>query len=308
MKRKLELSDSSGKEQVSNTAQTSTTLSGAIAELGEDLKLFQGYKAYKALQNVSFASLFPTIKMPKPVTPTAKRERTVYAAIYTIYTTNSFDKLLDYISLNRKRKNDNFTKVRYTLSTNYEILFAEEGTHSDKIPAHFSMTGNPRASATCYTAGNIIFDSERRIVDISNKSGDWEPTFDTLFWQIAALVANEYSFADKVIIRKKSPRNFANYQVSSQDLIQFVLKNVSKEQLALMKERNVNLDMHQTRYDYVEQLPSCESHNEKADSSIDDLLTDKVLQAAVKTLRRRPREETTDGGDDYRPDCKRKLF
>ena len=79
-------------------------------------------------------------------------------------------------------------KIRYLVDTNYKLWFAEEGTPSKTIPPHHRMSN----SSFCFSAGNIRFTADFKSIHWSNhKSGDFQPSFDSIKWLLAILVANQ---------------------------------------------------------------------------------------------------------------------
>ena len=61
-----------------------------------------------------------------------------------------------------------------------------------RIPMHYQMTGKPTHVAFCMTAGVLeLSEDYSTIIRMSNKSCNFKPSFDSLKWAIATLVANQ---------------------------------------------------------------------------------------------------------------------
>ncbi len=79
--------------------------------------------------------------------------------------------------------------LRFMVRTNGDIVFAPEGPADNVVPAHTHMISDDNDDFRyCLAAGNIYFDSQDRVCQINNKSGDYKPPFDTLQFVIPALI------------------------------------------------------------------------------------------------------------------------
>ena len=95
---------------------------------------------------------------------------------------------LDHDLLEEKELNEETTTARFVVTSDNEVLFANEGKRTPIVPAHTDM------SSHVYTAGNIHFSSDwTEIVKITNKSGHFKPNFQSLVFLIPFLktVANQ---------------------------------------------------------------------------------------------------------------------
>ncbi len=119
--------------------------------------------------------------------------------------------------------------VRYFVDSNMQLWVAPEGVPSEKIPAHFQMSGVSKSQATCVAAGNLIFSEDfQRLVKVSNKSGDFQPNFQCLQWILAILITNEsnlpFALSDTLILEKAvfERGGGKKYSISTVDLRQWV--------------------------------------------------------------------------------------
>lgn len=83
------------------------------------------------------------------------------------------------------------TTIRYLIDTEYNLWLAREGAPGGKVPSHAQMTGSNSTGTSCIAAGNIKFSKENNtIIKINNKSGDFQPAFDSIKWLLAIIQAN----------------------------------------------------------------------------------------------------------------------
>jgi hypothetical protein len=96
----------------------------------------------------------------------------------------------------RQEQNDELL-ARFTVDSDYQLLFAKEGALSRITPAHSDMT------EVCYTAGNVRFSATdfETITEISNKSGHFKPSVASLLWMVAVLYANQEGFKFAPVIK-----------------------------------------------------------------------------------------------------------
>ena len=78
--------------------------------------------------------------------------------------------------------------IRFVVDKNMRIWFAREGTCSSAVPAHSDMI----ADEDVYTAGNLVFSKDyTTIIEITNKSGHYEPSFGSLVFFLSLLLGLE---------------------------------------------------------------------------------------------------------------------
>lgn len=88
-------------------------------------------------------------------------------------------------------KVDNKSTIRYLIDTEQQLWLAREGTPGGRVPPHGQMTGSNHTGVACIAAGNITFSlADKKIIMINNKSGDFQPGFDSVKWLFAILIAN----------------------------------------------------------------------------------------------------------------------
>jgi hypothetical protein len=105
--------------------------------------------------------------------------------------------LHDLIELLKKQSKDTYDpdadrlerfSVRFVVDRNFHCWFAREGDGTGCIPAHSDMVDNQ----SVFTAGNLVFSEDyTTIIEITNKSGHYEPRFGTLVFFLALLFSLE---------------------------------------------------------------------------------------------------------------------
>lgn len=110
------------------------------------------------------------------------------ASVHSIYPLCKLNELLNDI----KTIDPTEKTIRYLVDCSNQLWFAREGAPNKTIPAHYQMTGEPHNVARCLAAGNIEFSADfTRIIMVNHKSGDFRPTFESVQWPLAILIANE---------------------------------------------------------------------------------------------------------------------
>ena len=133
------------------------------------------------------AEIFST-SLDIPVFRSSRIGRIHKLSTFNIYPIGALDQLINVI----KAKESPIHTIRYLVDRGCNVWFAEEGPASASIPAHDQMRGEPSTSATCITAGNIVFsDDYLEMREFNHKSGDLRPSFDSLKWLFAVLIANQ---------------------------------------------------------------------------------------------------------------------
>ncbi|MGV3740550.1 MAG: hypothetical protein ACO1N3_04590 [Gammaproteobacteria bacterium] len=111
-----------------------------------------------------------------------------------IYSWMALNELIQYL---KQQKPDPFDdeadrlelfSIRFVVDRNMRVWFSREGTCSSGVPAHSDMVGDEQV----YAAGNLVFSKDyTTIVEITNKSGHYEPQFGTLVFFLSILFALE---------------------------------------------------------------------------------------------------------------------
>lgn len=115
-------------------------------------------------------------------------KKTTRNGVFSIHSLATLGELLA-----EKKKGNEIPDLRYLVDINGKAWFAREThTSAPPAPAHYKMTGSPRNAAYCKTAGNLFFSYDySTLLKLNNKSGDFRPSFNSLKWILAILVANE---------------------------------------------------------------------------------------------------------------------
>lgn len=117
--------------------------------------------------------------------------------------------------------------VRFLLRTNQSLVFGAEGRPKRHIPAHCQMAGNNPFTATCIAAGNAFFDEHQRLCAISNQSGDFRPSFDSLRFALNAFKSREIHMAEILILIKidMCGRAEATYSLNTSEISTFTAEH-----------------------------------------------------------------------------------
>ncbi|MBX9704344.1 MAG: hypothetical protein K2X39_09355 [Silvanigrellaceae bacterium] len=116
---------------------------------------------------------------------------------YVIYPLANLNDLLNQLKIDKSSQGINSystKKIRYLVTTNYQLMFALEGFPNDKVPHHYHMCGEEKNNAYCLGAGTIFLErnlDQFQITIINHQSGDFSPPVDSLKWVLALLLANE---------------------------------------------------------------------------------------------------------------------
>lgn len=90
--------------------------------------------------------------------------------------------------------------IRYLVNLDRQVLFAFEGRPSRTVPKHYWMTGELHEVAKSLGAGNVFFDESKKLITgISNGSGDFKPSKDSMQLALAILFSNEGVLNDQGI-------------------------------------------------------------------------------------------------------------
>lgn len=103
---------------------------------------------------------------------------------YQIFPLASFKELVELAGSGASKKN----KFRFVIDTDLQAWFALEGRPAGIIPPHFGLVSTNCKDAICRTAGNIKVE-DNKLISINHKSGDFSPSFDSLFY-LLILLAN----------------------------------------------------------------------------------------------------------------------
>lgn len=183
---------------------------------------------------------------------------------YTIYTLKN---LQDLVALAAGKKDT--VKLRYILSSDFELLFALEGRPSKQVPPHYGMTGLKSDSAVCITAGNIKVNKEGEITFISNKSGDFNPKWDSVHYALAALFACNVPCAESMELEKLNGPHIENEVISLAVLKEMVADTLSEELKEFCIKQNESTQNKQ--YEYEKKINPHQFHAGKDAGKLDRL-------------------------------------
>ncbi|MBA2709514.1 MAG: hypothetical protein H0U57_02855 [Tatlockia sp.] len=159
---------------------------------------------------------------------------------FKIYTLNTLNELVEEERLSSFK--DKPVTLRFLLTPTYELLFAREGTPNHIIPPHFAMTNKSQNEANCITAGNVKINKKGEIVFISNKSGDFQPAWDSLQFGISALLACDANFAETLIVEHSAVSGEITAHTYTLDSIKEELNSLTT-QFPIEKFRNINANL-----------------------------------------------------------------
>lgn len=119
--------------------------------------------------------------------------RRTYLGSFVLYPLTHLNMLIGILQNKMAVKfNEDHLRIRYLVDTNKKLWFAEEGSPTEGIPAHYQMTGQSTDIATCLSAGTLTFSSDFScLIAIDHKSGDFRPPFNSIKWLLAILVNSE---------------------------------------------------------------------------------------------------------------------
>ncbi|MCC5792839.1 MAG: hypothetical protein JJT82_09580 [Legionellaceae bacterium] len=136
---------------------------------------------------------------------------------YQVYSLNNFNDLCGAVQTNQYAEK---TRFRFLVDQTGKLWFAPEGIANNIIPAHYQITGQDRTYAKCYAAGTISVE-DGVLTSIDNKSGDFTPAFENLFY-LLAILANTDSLPFKISENLKIEENRGDHRtlvISSNDLM-----------------------------------------------------------------------------------------
>lgn len=231
--------------------------------------------------------VFQDIPKPEVFPGRSQNSRKRSQGSYKINTVNTIRALIEEIQLEKPKEK---VKLRFLLTTNFELLFAREGSPSNvhNIPGHYQMTGQELLAAKCLSAGNIVFDSKLQITKINNKSGDFRPSFNSLQSVLAVIEACELNYSSQVELEESLK---SSYTVNSGDLKAFIENRFKPEQLENYKKINLLLDPMTHHYKSTLTKYSLNKGMSYEDTA-SPLPQDKVLRKAVEKS-----QEMINGGD-----------
>lgn len=145
-----------------------------LSDISSDF--YSAHAAQTAIRKVSIPPLRPT---------------SIDQSIY------SWMALPDLIAKLKTKRRDSFDEeadrlerlsVRFVVDTHHHLWFSFEGECGVTIPAHSDMVND----ADVLSAGNLVFsDDYQTIIEITNKSGHYEPAFGSVVFLISSLFALE---------------------------------------------------------------------------------------------------------------------
>ncbi|GGI89427.1 hypothetical protein [Legionella impletisoli] len=151
-----------------------------------------------------------------------------------IYPLAQLHELLTVLKGKTQDDDEDDYKIRYLLDTKFNLWFGLEGFPGSEVPAHYQMTGEKREEATCFAAGNIQFSRDFTTIEaINNKSGDFQPPFQSIQWALAVLIHNlELSsttirLADELCIESAAP--IVQHRFTLDDVRQWVRLSFSEK-------------------------------------------------------------------------------
>ena len=91
-------------------------------------------------------------------------------------------------------------RISYIVDRDYKMWFAAKTNHTQRTPAHHQMTGKVGTESKCIAAGYIYFtEGFASILKIDHSSSDFNPSFQSLQWPLAILIANRPDLEKNVI-------------------------------------------------------------------------------------------------------------
>lgn len=126
-----------------------------------------------------------------------------YPGPFKIYSLSNIQNLIQKEQESNKKPSKKI-KLRFILTKNFELYFAEEGAASTKIPSHGNMTGCLPDQAIALSAGNIGFNEKGEMNFFSNKSGDFRPSWDSGQLSLAILFHSKIAMATEITLEKFS--------------------------------------------------------------------------------------------------------
>lgn len=129
-------------------------------------------------------------------------KRDVVSRTFTIYSLSTLKQLIG-----EKIKKHEKADFRVVIDGDKIARFARESHEGIPSPPHYGLVASQAKNAKCLTAGNIFLSSDyKTLIKISNKSGDFTPSCDSLKWLVAILILNEkdlpFSLPDTLQVEK----------------------------------------------------------------------------------------------------------
>jgi len=91
--------------------------------------------------------------------------------------------------------------MSYIVDLNYKMWFAAKTDGNQSTPAHHQMTGKVGTESKCIAAGRVHFtENFASIFKIDYNSSDFNPSFQSLQWPLAILVANKPDFIKSSVV------------------------------------------------------------------------------------------------------------
>jgi hypothetical protein len=192
--------------------------------------------------NYKTNALFPDIDCKTEPGFSAKRtDKFKIRGKHIIYSIKNLPTLIEKMRTHKEFNKQNELEIRYLLTCDNKLFFAEEGMASTKIPGHEHMTENGINKSSCKTAGNLKINDEGKIYFISHESGAFLPSWNSLAWACAALFSNDAVFADQIIMQQQEITGESAYlQVDTHALKTEITLKFSQEQCQAFKKANQN--------------------------------------------------------------------
>lgn len=172
----------------------------------------------------------------KRIRPTAPPDRPLQYR-YTFYPLQCLAELSEQVKTKASKNrayntlDDEFLPnyaVRFVVAIDYQILFSFEGPRSKSVPAHSDIV------SPVLTAGNIYFSSDySQIVQITNKSGHFKPSFGSLVFAIPLILRSGFPLAPLICLSDEVTKQEEKFTV--EQLASLIPKIVQESELL---ERN----------------------------------------------------------------------
>ncbi|CDZ78940.1 hypothetical protein BN59_03255 [Legionella massiliensis] len=184
-----------------------------------------------------------------------------------VYSAKEIKLLLDDVKIGNDPYGSKDEKViRFLLRKDMELVFGEEGYPSNNgAPAHAQMTKDdpniPLFNRKCITAGNAFFNERNELVALNNKSGDFQPEFQSLCYMLIALLDNNVPLGDTITIRETCKNT--SHVMLKEDFVRYALQ--LKEQFIQQQKKEEQDKPHEEKPSLLQQN-SNESFIELLDS------------------------------------------
>ncbi len=138
----------------------------------------------------------------KPDFACLKAGRVSKPSVFKIYPISQLGSLIESLRVQIPPKHT----VLFLVDDSGKIWFAGDEVPSPdvetefRIPMYYQMTGRPAINARCMTAGTLEFSADYQHIDtMGNRSCTFKPTFDSLKWALAILIANRAGLEEQSI-------------------------------------------------------------------------------------------------------------